>query len=287
MEKAREERSSALISLAEVPQYPPYTSGISHCHPYTNIGICLSGEGLLKMGGKTERFSKGSLTLIPEGLHHTRQNTGKEANIWRYVVVDMNRLLDESPNNCRSVICCAMHSVWEKGICLGPEQAESREAASIIQQMFEMKNSCGIKSLPELEAALLLLLTKLARVSTTPLPEKLTQAAECPQIEAAMHYVAEHYAEEIQVEQMAKSCAMSESYFRRLFTQAAGCSPLEYVNKYRVYLAGEMLRISKEPIQNIACRAGFSSIATFNRNFKRYTGQKPSQWREQILQKES
>lgn len=287
MEKAYEKYVSPLLGLAEVPQYPPYAPGINHCHSNTTIGICLSGEGYLKMSGRVEHFAKGSLMFIPEGLHHMRQNIGEEVNIWRYVVVDMNRLLDEIPNNCRNVICSAMHNVWNRGICLGAERVESREAAAIIQKMFEMKNSGGAKALPELEATLLLLLTKLARVSTTPLPQELIKAAECPQIEAAMRYVATHYAEEIQVEQMAKSCAMSESHFRRLFTQLAGCSPLEYVNRYRVCLAGEMLRLSKEPIQNIACRTGFSSIATFNRNFKRYTGQRPSQWRDQILENES
>ena len=152
MEKVYDEHLSALLGLAEVPQYPPYTPGVNHCHSYTNIGICLSGEGFLKIAGRMERFSKGSLTLIPEGLHHIRQNVGEEANVWRYVVVDMNRLLDEIPNGCRNLICRTMHEVWDQGICLKPDQAESADAAAIIQRMFEMKNSRGMKALPKLEA---------------------------------------------------------------------------------------------------------------------------------------
>ena len=78
---------------------------------------------------------------------------------------------------------------------------------------------------------------------------------------------------------MARSCSMSESYFRKVFAQLTGVAPLEYVNRYRIHRAVNLLHLTRESVQNIAGRCGFSSIAAFNRNFKRYAGSSPSQWR--------
>jgi len=101
-----------------------------------------------------------------------------------------------------------------------------------------------------------------------------------PALEPALLYVSQHYAEEILVEQMARSCMMSESHFRRMFTTLVGVAPLEYINRYRIHRSLNLLRSTSEPIQNIAARTGFPSITTFNRNFQRCVGQSPSAWRK-------
>ena len=101
-----------------------------------------------------------------------------------------------------------------------------------------------------------------------------------PALEPALLYVSRHYAEEILVEQMARSCMMSESHFRRMFTAMVGVSPLEYINRYRIHRSLNLLHSTSESIQNIAARTGFPSITTFNRNFQRCVGQNPSVWRK-------
>ena len=125
----------------------------------------------------------------------------------------------------------------------------------------------------------LLLLTMLAR-DARQFPEQAGAPPPSMQpIEPALLYIREHYAGEIRVGDLAKSCAMSESYFRKVFLQLMGMAPLEYVNRYRIHRAVNLLHLTCESVQNIAWRCGFSSIAAFNRNFKRYAGESPSRWR--------
>jgi len=149
--------------------------------------------------------------------------------------------------------------------------------------MFDLKRSGG-NVLPELEAYLLLLLTGLAnlrsRAAETNVMAGLDTPLVPPALEPALLYVSQHYAEEILVEQMARSCMMSESHFRRMFTTLVGIAPLEYINRYRIHRSLNLLRSTSEPIQNIAARTGFPSITTFNRNFQRCVGQSPSAWRK-------
>ena len=160
---------------------------------------------------------------------------------------------------------------------------DGTRAASIIHTMFDLERS-GRNVLPELEAYLLLLLTGLAnlrdRAAKTNVMAGLDTPLVPPALEPALLYVSQHYAEEILVEQMARSCMMSESHFRRMFTTLVGVAPLEYINRYRIHRSLNLLRSTSEPIQNIAARTGFPSITTFNRNFQRCVGQSPSAWRK-------
>ena len=78
---------------------------------------------------------------------------------------------------------------------------------------------------------------------------------------------------------------MSESYFRKVFSRIMNQSPLDYVNAYRIHRAMNLLRTSGDSVQSIAARAGFSSIAAFNRNFKQFSGTSPAAWRRSRMNK--
>lgn len=72
---------------------------------------------------------------------------------------------------------------------------------------------------------------------------------------------------------------MSESHFRRLFGECMGMSPVEYLNLVRVKVACELIRKSEDSILMIGEKVGFSTPSSLNRNFKRYTGYTPTQWK--------
>ena len=153
---------------------------------------------------------------------------------------------------------------------------------TVMQLMFDLKRRGDGESAAELELCVLLALQLIARhAESTPLTTagEIADARQRQPIEAALAYVYEHYKEDIQISTLARSCSMSESYFRKQFLRIMGQSPLEYVNAYRVHRSMNLLRTTDDSIQNIAARSGFSSIAAFNRNFRQYAGVSPSQWR--------
>ena len=59
--------SSMVISLTDIPWYPPYTPDGSHYHNCLEIGLCLSGDGMVEMAGSSWRFSEGTLLMVPKG----------------------------------------------------------------------------------------------------------------------------------------------------------------------------------------------------------------------------
>ena len=54
---------------------------------------------------------------------------------------------------------------------------------------------------------------------------------------------------------------------------------MQYLTRWRLALAAQMLRAGRDPILRIAERSGYESEAAFNRAFKREFGAPPAAWR--------
>ena len=72
---------------------------------------------------------------------------------------------------------------------------------------------------------------------------------------------------------------MSETHFRRLFESFINMPPMEYVNLIRVQKACELMKKSNESMDLIAQKCGFTTPSTFNRNFRKFVGTSPYQWK--------
>ena len=93
-------------------------------------------------------------------------------------------------------------------------------------------------------------------------------------------YVEQRYADECTLAGMAEELGYDYSYLSRYFKKAVGISFNEYVNHYRLSQACYLLDNSDRPILQCAMESGFSSIRSFNRNFKEQFGIAPVQYRK-------
>lgn len=94
----------------------------------------------------------------------------------------------------------------------------------------------------------------------------------------AMDYISSHYAAKIKNDDLAKLTGLSTVYFRKLFTEVYGISPIRYINEIRMKKAREMLRSDYGSITDIAVSLGYQSIYDFSRDFKKHTGVSPSKY---------
>lgn len=81
------------------------------------------------------------------------------------------------------------------------------------------------------------------------------------------------------VNRLAQSVMMSPSRFAARFSAALGESPMAYVAKWRMNVAGNFLENSQNSIAKIAGDVGYENLAAFNRAFKRHWGVPPAAWR--------
>ena len=81
------------------------------------------------------------------------------------------------------------------------------------------------------------------------------------------------------VDDMARAAAMSRSALAERFTELVGEPPMQYLTRWRLALAAQMLRAGRESVLRIAERSGYDSEAAFSRAFKREFGVPPGSWR--------
>jgi len=94
-----------------------------------------------------------------------------------------------------------------------------------------------------------------------------------------VEYVSEHYAESIDMQEVYALTGMSQSTFTRCFGRATGATFTDFVNRYRIGKACEMLMNTDRQIAKIAFDVGFNNLANFNRRFAEVKGMTPTEFR--------
>jgi AraC-like DNA-binding protein len=80
------------------------------------------------------------------------------------------------------------------------------------------------------------------------------------------------------LQQLGKRAGMSRTTFALKFKQTVGASPMEYLTRWRMLLAGDKLVNSADPISAIALSLGYESESAFSTAFKRVMGCSPRQY---------
>ena len=98
------------------------------------------------------------------------------------------------------------------------------------------------------------------------------------QMSAAMNAMHEDAARRWTIQELAERAGMSRSTFALKFKQTVGASPMEYLTRWRMLLAGDKLVNSSDPISVIALSLGYESESAFSTAFKRMMGCSPRQY---------
>lgn len=85
------------------------------------------------------------------------------------------------------------------------------------------------------------------------------------------------------LDQLAGIAAMSRTSFANRFKSLTGETPFNYITRWRLLKAKELLELSKMSVGEIAEQVGYQSEAAFNRVFKKRVSQTPLKFRQNIL----
>lgn len=99
-------------------------------------------------------------------------------------------------------------------------------------------------------------------------------------IQKTLDTVEERIGEEISIEALADTAALSPFYYQRLFSRLVKKPVREYIKLRRLTRACEALRNKENRILDVALACGFDSHETFTRAFKDAYGMTPAQYRD-------
>jgi AraC-like DNA-binding protein len=93
--------------------------------------------------------------------------------------------------------------------------------------------------------------------------------------------MAEHFAQEFNLDQLAAQADLSKYHFIRLFRAATEMSPPQYHIYLRLDAARKLLRETDKSVIAVALEVGYSNPSYFAQLFRRETGLSPSEYRRQ------
>lgn len=108
--------------------------------------------------------------------------------------------------------------------------------------------------------------------------EKYIPNSKQQKLRAALEYISQNYDKNITNDTLADISGMSTVYFRKLFTEVMGTSPIAYARGLRIEKAKEILRSDYATLGDVAQSLGYPSLYDFSRDFKKHTGIAPSKY---------
>lgn len=103
----------------------------------------------------------------------------------------------------------------------------------------------------------------------------------CGYIYNVLSFVAENYAKDIDSAVLARVSGLSADHLTRQFKSVMSMTPVEYVRRFRVAKAMDMLKTTDMSIAEIAAASGFGDISLFSRVFKQTVGSSPAMFRKE------
>jgi len=102
-------------------------------------------------------------------------------------------------------------------------------------------------------------------------------------IAGALHHLRNQHRQPIALQDLARVAHMSPFHFVRKFKEATSFTPMEYLEKFRISRAQEiMLAEPNRVLKDVAAAVGFADPAYFSRVFRKRTGLSPRTFRDRL-----
>lgn len=247
-----------------------------HFHNLMEIGYCHWGMGDVIIGQEKIPFSEQSIMIVPPRLPHTTNSHVGTKAYWTWMYVDLEKIFASLHWYDPMFQGNILKRIHRTGYLLSGDQYPVLTQLILgVMNEVRYKKLYYNESIRGLLRACLVEFLRLSDQEERIMRGRLNTAV----IAGALDYVTAHYNQEIRVLNLAEACNMSESHFRRVFEKAMNMKPVDYINLIRIQRACELLKKTDKTMEEVAGIAGFSSISTFNRNFRKILNISPYQWK--------
>jgi AraC-like DNA-binding protein len=110
-------------------------------------------------------------------------------------------------------------------------------------------------------------------------------SSESRRVNKVQQYIANHFREEVRLEQVAELAGMTPVAFSRFFHQRTGRTLSDYIIEIRLGFASRMLIDTTMTAAEICYDSGFNTLSNFNRLFRKHKGCSPTEFRENFNKK--
>ncbi|MMZ64507.1 HTH-type transcriptional regulator YesS [compost metagenome] len=109
--------------------------------------------------------------------------------------------------------------------------------------------------------------------------EALNRDVKSPVVQQVLNTIHEGYHQDLSLKTLGNTYKIHPVYLGQLFHKEVGESFTEYVNRYRIEKAKEMLKTTHQKVHEIARQVGYWETGYFYKQFKRYVGISPTEFK--------
>ena len=256
-----------------------------HWHDELEAVFVSSGETVVSAGARRFKLSKGQGFFINAGALHAAYGI-RGSNCRYHSLVFHPRLVG---GDADSIFWQTyLHPLISSGLrsaALDGSQPWHGAALDQIERAWQE----GAAGAPGYEFRVRAALSELVFILVSHLPsgdyhpsEKLKRDGK--RIKQMLQYIQLHFSEPVTVSDIAGSALISESECLRCFRSIIGVPPIQYVKRYRVHRAAELLKSTEQGIAEIGDRCGFQDTSYFIRAFREIKGITPGEYRKSVGQ---
>lgn len=228
--------------------------------------ICtLNGSGVLRAGGKSFVLNKNSVALVPSNTPMAYA-TKASAGLWEFYWLDLTG----------SRVCETAKKLWQD------EKAYLQEmpaAIHIFRSLLEESPS-------ELECSKLVG-ELLDQILSKGIFSDCCSGQAKNTVDLLLAYIAEHYSQPLHLCELSSQFYLSQNQIIRIIRRRTGYTPHEYLMRYRLAMACELLQSTPDPISEIGRRVGYDNGNHFSARFRALYGVTPGEYRAYFLSGEA
>ncbi|ADV49693.1 helix-turn-helix domain-containing protein [Cellulophaga sp. E16_2] len=257
----------------------PNMNTVWHYHPELELVYINGGSGKRQIGSHVSYYNDGDLILIGSNLPHCGFTDGATGNKAETVVQMKQDFLGFDFFNIPEMK--KIQTIFEAckgGIAFyGKTKKKIGEKIEILEYQTDFQKLLSILNiLNELGNSEEFKLLNAEGFSME------SSMKDNDRINMVFNFVKENFKEEITLEKIADLTSMTVPSFCRYFKKITKKTFVQFVNEYRLVHASKLLAEKPMSIADVAFQSGFNNFSHFNKSFKQFTGQNPSEYRNQL-----
>lgn len=257
----------------------------AHWHYFVEILYLLEGSVLVVCNGETTRLGEGKLMLIPPQAVHSISRDGNRH--FRYICVKFSdyhiRLVEEYLPNL-SILFHQLMQTDHPPLLFTDRDFQSNAPGSLLLDIVREVQQKPYGYLTLIFSRLTGLLMEILRIwynRGISLQTESRAETGTYSVQDVILYIDRHSHEPLKVDDLARLCNMSYSYFAKVFHRQYGQSCKQYIEFIRLTKAENLLLFTDHDLSAIAEETGFSDSSHLIRCFRRLYHTTPKQYRLQ------
>lgn len=262
-----------------VDLYPTFC-GVEQCRPAFAVGprirknyhlhVVLSGKGLLRVGERTYHLHGSQMFLVKPDETTFYQADAEDP--WHYCWVSFN---GPSAANCMDA------AGFPAGVNARDCYVDANEFLMLTWKLLERRENTLQDELRRLSLTLEFIRLAIESGCRSAQPRRRDDSPDI-YVDHALDVIRCQYAT-VKISDIAKHIGINRSYLTSIFKKRTGLSPQEYLLRYRLNMACQLLLTTSQPIQEVARKIGYENPMTFSKMFKSAYGVSPSAYRSQTV----